>query len=242
MRGQISRISLRSIRATIVARHGGSGRQRGSSAAFPTQPHGDRRLRRGLACACGRGAARGCAACASCPASSPSRRSIATRPGSRRLPSRWWKAGDYVDIRFQDEVRYKKPVGIYWLQAGVVKAAAALGYPAGAHHHLALPRAFARRCRRRGSADLLGGAGAGVAAGRRARRGDDGELRAARHSSGSSPRPMPMLLATVVAAMGAMARAYLSANSGSARGGRGLDDRREYSGPRSPRACCSRGR
>src|SRR5262245_26590843 len=27
--------------------------------------------------------------------------------------------GDYVDIRFQDEVRYKKPVGIYWLQAAV---------------------------------------------------------------------------------------------------------------------------
>jgi 4-amino-4-deoxy-L-arabinose transferase-like glycosyltransferase len=39
------------------------------------------------------------------------------------------ESGDYVDIRFQDEVRYKKPVGIYWLQAGVVKAAAALGLP-----------------------------------------------------------------------------------------------------------------
>ncbi|HEY1364773.1 MAG TPA: glycosyl transferase [Xanthobacteraceae bacterium] len=37
------------------------------------------------------------------------------------------ESGDYVDIRFQDEVRYKKPVGIYWLQAGVVNAAAALG-------------------------------------------------------------------------------------------------------------------
>src|ERR1700681_1885205 len=35
--------------------------------------------------------------------------------------------GDYVDIRFQDEVRYKKPVGIYWLQAGVVSTARALG-------------------------------------------------------------------------------------------------------------------
>jgi 4-amino-4-deoxy-L-arabinose transferase-like glycosyltransferase len=34
---------------------------------------------------------------------------------------------DYVDIRFQDEVRYKKPVGIYWLQAGVVIGARALG-------------------------------------------------------------------------------------------------------------------
>jgi 4-amino-4-deoxy-L-arabinose transferase-like glycosyltransferase len=36
---------------------------------------------------------------------------------------------DYVDIRFQDEVRYKKPVGIYWVQAAVVKAASALGFP-----------------------------------------------------------------------------------------------------------------
>jgi len=34
---------------------------------------------------------------------------------------------DYVDIRFQEEVRYKKPVGIYWLQAGVVSTARALG-------------------------------------------------------------------------------------------------------------------
>jgi 4-amino-4-deoxy-L-arabinose transferase-like glycosyltransferase len=26
------------------------------------------------------------------------------------------ESGDYVDIRFQDESRYKKPIGIYWLQ------------------------------------------------------------------------------------------------------------------------------
>src|SRR3972149_12233264 len=32
------------------------------------------------------------------------------------------ESGDYVDIRFQNEVRYKKPVGIYWLQAAAVKA------------------------------------------------------------------------------------------------------------------------
>jgi 4-amino-4-deoxy-L-arabinose transferase-like glycosyltransferase len=36
-------------------------------------------------------------------------------------------SGEYVDIRFQDEVRYKKPVGIYWLQAAAVKAGEALG-------------------------------------------------------------------------------------------------------------------
>ena len=39
------------------------------------------------------------------------------------------ETGQYVDIRFQDEVRYKKPVGIYWLQAAAVKSGAALGVP-----------------------------------------------------------------------------------------------------------------
>jgi 4-amino-4-deoxy-L-arabinose transferase-like glycosyltransferase len=39
------------------------------------------------------------------------------------------ETGDFIDIRFQDTTRYKKPVGIYWLQAGVVKAAQGLGVP-----------------------------------------------------------------------------------------------------------------
>lgn len=39
------------------------------------------------------------------------------------------ESGDYVDIRFQEEVRYKKPVGIYWMQAVAVKAGEALGVP-----------------------------------------------------------------------------------------------------------------
>jgi 4-amino-4-deoxy-L-arabinose transferase-like glycosyltransferase len=39
------------------------------------------------------------------------------------------ETGDYVDIRYQDDVRYRKPVGIYWLQAGVVNVAGALGLP-----------------------------------------------------------------------------------------------------------------
>src|SRR5436190_17954747 len=30
------------------------------------------------------------------------------------------ESGDFVDIRFQDDVRYKKPVGIYWMQAAAV--------------------------------------------------------------------------------------------------------------------------
>ncbi|MEA2891669.1 MAG: hypothetical protein QOI05_2462, partial [Bradyrhizobium sp.] len=37
------------------------------------------------------------------------------------------ETGDFVDIRFQDDVRYKKPVGIYWLQAAVVQSASKLG-------------------------------------------------------------------------------------------------------------------
>src|SRR5436309_15722451 len=39
------------------------------------------------------------------------------------------ETGDYVDIRFHDEVRYKKPVRVYWVHAGVVNAARALGFP-----------------------------------------------------------------------------------------------------------------
>ena len=39
------------------------------------------------------------------------------------------EAKDFVDIRFQDEVRYKKPVGIYWLQAAAVETVSKLGLP-----------------------------------------------------------------------------------------------------------------
>ncbi len=39
------------------------------------------------------------------------------------------ETGDFVDIRFQEEARHKKPVGIYWLQSAAVKAGTALGVP-----------------------------------------------------------------------------------------------------------------
>src|SRR5579871_5517284 len=39
------------------------------------------------------------------------------------------ETGDFVDIRYQDDVRYRKPVGIYWLQAAAVTTATALGVP-----------------------------------------------------------------------------------------------------------------
>lgn len=37
------------------------------------------------------------------------------------------ETGDFVDIRFQGEARHKKPVGIYWLQSGVVALAETAG-------------------------------------------------------------------------------------------------------------------
>ncbi|MGL4242036.1 MAG: ArnT family glycosyltransferase, partial [Beijerinckiaceae bacterium] len=39
------------------------------------------------------------------------------------------ETGDFIDIRFQDDARHKKPVGIYWLQSVSVGAAKALGAP-----------------------------------------------------------------------------------------------------------------
>ncbi len=37
------------------------------------------------------------------------------------------ETGDFIDIRFQEEARHKKPVGIYWLQSIAVSAGQALG-------------------------------------------------------------------------------------------------------------------
>src|SRR5260370_29783300 len=42
------------------------------------------------------------------------------------------ETGDYVDIRFQDETRYKKPAGIYWLQATPVEMAESPAVPRAA--------------------------------------------------------------------------------------------------------------
>ncbi|WP_114944497.1 ArnT family glycosyltransferase [Microvirga calopogonii] len=39
------------------------------------------------------------------------------------------ETGDFVDIRFQDEARNKKPVGIYWMQSATVSIGQALGVP-----------------------------------------------------------------------------------------------------------------
>jgi 4-amino-4-deoxy-L-arabinose transferase-like glycosyltransferase len=59
---------------------------------------------------------------------------IATLPVTDRDEARFAQAtkqmletGDYVDIRFQAEPRYKKPIGIYWLQSAAVTAARQAG-------------------------------------------------------------------------------------------------------------------
>jgi 4-amino-4-deoxy-L-arabinose transferase-like glycosyltransferase len=57
---------------------------------------------------------------------------IAALPPTDRDESRFVQAtkqmaetGDYLDIRFQDVPRYKKPIGIYWLQSATLKLAGA---------------------------------------------------------------------------------------------------------------------
>ena len=118
------------------------------------------------------------------------------------------ESGDYIDIRFQDEVRYKKPVGIYWLQSGVVKAARALGF------EQALTTIWLYRM-----PSLLGAIGAVLltywaALAFVSRRAAllAGLMMASCVLLGIErliAKTDAMLLLTVVAAMGAMARAYL---------------------------------
>ena len=55
------------------------------------------------------------------------------------------ESGDFIDIRFQETTRYKKPVGIYWLQAGVVKTAQGSAMRDAIDHHLALSHSLAAR-------------------------------------------------------------------------------------------------
>jgi 4-amino-4-deoxy-L-arabinose transferase-like glycosyltransferase len=118
------------------------------------------------------------------------------------------ETGNYVDIRYQNDVRYRKPIGIYWLQAGVVNVAEALGVP-DAREKIWLYR----------MPSLLGALGAvlatywcaiAFASGRAA-------VLAALMMAGSImlgvearlAKTDAVLLCTVVVAMGALARAYM---------------------------------
>lgn len=119
------------------------------------------------------------------------------------------ESGDYVDIRFQDDVRYKKPAGIYWLQSAAVETASALGLR-GAQLRIWVYRL----------PSLVGAIGAVLmtywaALGFVTRRA---AVLAALMMSASVllgvearlAKTDAMLLLTVVAAMGAMARVYVS--------------------------------
>ena len=152
------------------------------------------------------------------------------------------ETGDYVDIRFQDEVRYKKPVGIYWLQAAVVKTAQRARRAATrCTTHLALPHAVAARRHRRGAADLLGGA-------RLRRRGaravlagaDDGELDPPRRRSAA--RQDRRHAAAHRRRRDGRAGARLSAPRREPAADRAAGRCRRSSGPRLPAASCSRAR
>jgi 4-amino-4-deoxy-L-arabinose transferase-like glycosyltransferase len=119
------------------------------------------------------------------------------------------ETGDLVDIRFQGDVRYKKPVGIYWMQAAAVKTASALGLP---HAEL---RIWVYRL-----PSLIGAIGAvlltywaALAFVTRRAAVLAGLIMCSCVLLGVEARLAKtdaMLLLTVVAAMGAMARAYLS--------------------------------
>jgi 4-amino-4-deoxy-L-arabinose transferase-like glycosyltransferase len=118
------------------------------------------------------------------------------------------ETGDYVDLRFQGEAHYTKPVGMYWLQAAVVKTAEAFGVP-DARLTIWLYRL----------PSLFGAAGAVLATYWCALAFVDrrGAALAALMMVGSTllgaearlARADAMLLFTVVAAMSVLARAYL---------------------------------
>jgi 4-amino-4-deoxy-L-arabinose transferase-like glycosyltransferase len=126
------------------------------------------------------------------------------------------ESGDYIDIRFQEEVRYKKPVGIYWLQAAAVRAGEALGVPrahttiwlyrlpslVGALAAVLLTYWTALGFLSRGSACLAAlMLAASIMLGIEAR----------------LAKTDAVLLATVVAAMGALARVYIGRDAAAAR-------------------------
>jgi 4-amino-4-deoxy-L-arabinose transferase-like glycosyltransferase len=130
------------------------------------------------------------------------------------------ETGDYVDIRYQDDVRYRKPVGIYWLQAGVVNTASALGL-ANARTTIWLYR----------MPSLFGAIGAVLltywcALAFVSRRGAllAALMMASCTMLGAEARLAKTdaaLLFTIVAAMGALARVYLSPRRGDAQPGLG---------------------
>ncbi len=76
------------------------------------------------------------------------------------------ETGDPIDIRFQDGTRYKKPVGIYWMQAAAVAATGpAEGAPIWRYRLPSLLAAVLAAVLTARIAQLFGGARAGLLAG-----------------------------------------------------------------------------
>lgn len=115
------------------------------------------------------------------------------------------ESGDFVDIRFQEHPRHKKPIGVYWLQAG---SAALFGGPQAEIWAYRLP-------------SLLGAIAAVLLTawtGRRLFGPDVGWLGAVMLAScvllgveARMAKTDAVLLATIVLAQGALARIYLAA-------------------------------
>jgi len=125
--------------------------------------------------------------------------------------SQMLESGDYVDIRFQDEPRWKKPVGIYWMQAAVVAVTSSVESRQIAPYRLpsllgAMLAAFA--CAWAGTA--LFGRRAGFLAG--AILGTCFLL----SSEAGIAKTDAMLCGAVTLSMAALARIYLAARAGEA--------------------------
>jgi 4-amino-4-deoxy-L-arabinose transferase-like glycosyltransferase len=136
---------------------------------------------------------------------------IASLPVTDRDEARYVQAtrqmietGDWIDIRFQEDPRYKKPVGIYWMQAAAIRAA---GYgpdaPIWIYRLPSLIGAIAAVLLTYAIGVALAGPGAGLAA---------GLLAAGTITLGLEARIAKtdaMLLATVLAAEWALASLWM---------------------------------
>ncbi|RWX59022.1 phospholipid carrier-dependent glycosyltransferase, partial [Mesorhizobium sp. M4B.F.Ca.ET.089.01.1.1] len=116
------------------------------------------------------------------------------------------ETGDYVDIRLQDVTRYKKPIGIYWLQsAAVALSGEGAAAPIWVYRLVSMLGIALAVVGIGWTGTKLFGANAGLAA---------GLMMAAIFATafeGRDAKTDAMLLACCVAAQGALAQVYLAA-------------------------------
>src|SRR4051812_4601061 len=147
---------------------------------------------------------------------------IATLPPIDRDEPRFLQAskqmaesGDFVDIRFQDESRYKKPVGIYWLHnAALALSGQGSDAPIWVYRLVSVLGALIAVCATFATGRRLFGDRAGLIAAI-ALAGIFGLAFEARIAKTDA-----VLLATAVLAQGALARIYLAGRKGQPPAGR----------------------